>query len=184
MGRWCASRSNAWRSSFAIMELRAPAESCAGHALSDPATVLRWPCDELDMAAPDFEQRFAALLGAKRERRRTSTPPSPPSSTTCARAATRRWSTTPGGSTGSTSPPPGSRSARWRSTRRWPIATPKALKALELAHARVTAYHERQKPADYASPTRSGSSSAGAGGRSTRSGSMCPAARRAIRRRS
>ena len=41
-----------------------------------------------------------------------------------------------------------SRSAPTRSTRRSPPATPRRSQALELAHARVIAYHERQKPAD------------------------------------
>ena len=58
-----------------------------------------------------------------------------------------------------------------------------ALEALKLAHDRVTDYHRRQKPADLRSSTRSASSSAGAGGRSTRSAFMFRAARRAIRPR-
>ena len=51
------------------------------------------------------------------------------------------------------------------------------LAALDLAHARIRAFHERQRPRGSAlSRTRPASSSAGAGARSNRSASMCRAA--------
>ena len=65
--------------------------------------------------------------------------------------------------------------------RRRGLSAPEALAALRLAHERIIVFHERQRPQDLqSSPMRSASNSAGAGGRSRRSGFMFRAARRAI----
>ena len=103
---------------------------------------------ELDMSAPDFEQRFTALLGAKRES----------GADVDAAVATiiedvrmrgdaalfdytQRYDRTDVSKTGMTIGAGEIEAAV-------AACEPEAVQALELAHARVVAYHERQKPID------------------------------------
>ncbi len=167
------------------LELRAPAESCAGHALSRPGDGLTEMAAELDMADAGFEQRFAALLGAKREQ----------AADVDAAVAAIIDDVRARGDAAlvdySLAVRPGRhRRARDRDRRGGDRRGGRRLRrrGAEGARTRPRAGDRpttsaRSRPI-YASPTRSASSSAGAGGRSTRSGSMCPAARQAIPRRS
>ena len=77
-----------------------------------------------------------------------STPRSPQSSTTCALAATTRSRNSRCGSTASISAPTGIAIGADEIEAAVAACEPEALKALEFAHERVTAYHARQKPAD------------------------------------
>ena len=104
---------------------------------------------ELDMGSPDFERalrgaarRKARIRGRRRRRGR------PRSSRTYAPAATRRSPNSRCGSTGSNLRAIGLEVGAAEIDAAVAACEPKALEALELAHARVTAYHQRQKPAD------------------------------------
>ncbi len=77
-----------------------------------------------------------------------STLRSPPSSRTCAPAATRRSRNSRFGSTASTSAPRDFAIGSAEIEAGVAACEPRALEALEFARARVTAYHERQKPTD------------------------------------
>ena len=138
------------------MGFRRPAAACPGHALSDASSVsMMTPgkipmAIELEMAVGGFR---AALRGAARRqarvccrcRRRGRRP----SSRMCAARGdaaladySRRFDRVdrqPEGTCDRRAP---------RSTAATAACEPKALEALELAHARVIDYHERQKPAD------------------------------------
>ena len=78
----------------------------------------------------------------------TSMRRSPQSSRTFARAAMQRLPTIPAGSIASMSTRWAWRSASAEIDAAIGACEPNALKALELAHARVMDYHQRQKPAD------------------------------------
>ena len=163
-------------------------EACPGHALTRRRRRFDGPEEismaiELDMQRRRISSRASqALLGAKREvrgRRRRRRRGHHRRRARARRRGARRLHA--GASTASTSQRTGlGDRAPPKSTRRSRPAIPRALKRLNSPMRGCSPTIDARSRPTSALPTRSGSSSAGAGARSMRSGSMCPAARQAI----